>query len=65
MELVNDRREGKVTGGVGPQARVRQQDLAGPINTDRQNLRMAELQLLFQVRPGMSGAWHQVGFETV
>ena len=64
MELVKNRREGKVTGGVGDAAghseegdysrhvrksKLRQQDVAGAISTDRQNLRLAELQLLFKV----------------
>ena len=33
----------------GMNTKLKQQDLAGSINRDRQNLRLAELQLLFQV----------------
>ena len=63
MELVKDRREGRAT-GAAPAAvqydqvtgarmkkgKMRQQDVAGSIRMDRQDLRMAELQLLFRVR---------------
>ena len=62
MELVKDRREGRATGAATAaveydqntgarieKSKMRQQDVAGSIRMDRQNLRMAELQLLFQV----------------
>ena len=63
MELVKDRREGRATGAAAAaveydedtgarikKGKMRQQDVAGSIRMDRQNLRMAELQLLFRVR---------------
>ena len=67
MELVKNRREGRVAGAAGAgnaaghyeegdysgrvrKGKMKQQDMAGSISTDRQNLRLAELQLLFKVR---------------
>ena len=64
MELVKNRREGRATGEAGAagmdvdegdyeermrKGKMKQQDMAGAIKMDRQNLRLAELQLLFRV----------------
>ena len=74
MELVKDRREGRATGAAAAaveydqhtgapiqKSKMRQQDVAGSIRTDRQELRMAELQLLFQVRTRPWAKWWMFG----
>lgn len=75
MEVVKDRREGRATGAAAAEAmydedtgrrvqksKMRQQDVAGSIRMDRQDLRMAELQLLFQVRASLitRALWHLI-----
>lgn len=50
IELVKDRREGRVTGGAS---------MAGSNVSDRRNLKQAELQLLFKV--GTTASFHCPG----